>query len=297
MEWYTCFAGVSPVAHANLTNPGGSLPKGPKATFKVVVQAKNIEDTGDRVWLSDGTGERSGINSYGGEFWGKVDIGDEVLLISEISPYNNQTELLYPQLIEVLSTGNAIHGPTVISGSDINSTIAADTDPAEKWEGVLVTVRNATANSFASNIYMASDDGGTTEFRVGDKFDLFDGPFSNLLMEIGKSYDITGFVVNRDGDYLLVPRDNSDIQLASSVNSNDYKSLVVYPNPATDYVTVSSTVEVLRADLYNASGRLVRQFNPASAEFQINFSDLAQGIYLIKVTTVDSEVQISRILK
>jgi hypothetical protein len=293
------YAGISPLGHANILNPGGFTEAPYTATFKGVVVAKNAEDPGNRVWLSDGTGERSGLNSYGAEFWGKVSVGDEVLVYTEISPYLNQTEMLYPKLIEIMSTGNEINESTVISGADLDKNISADTDPAEKWEGVLVTVENAEAMSFTAPYFFMSDDGGTTEFRVGNGFDLFDAPFNDLLMDVGAKYNITGLVINRDGDYRIVPRDLSDIELVQGVNVEEETGLTlkIWPNPASSSIRIKAEEGIKSIEVYDSRGAILMSLNPGSESTDINIDNFRGGIYFVKTITESGDNYINRIIK
>jgi hypothetical protein len=249
--------------------------------------------------LSDGTGERSGLNSYGAEFWGKVSVGDEVLVYTEISPYLNQTEMLYPKLIEVMSTGNAINESTVISGADLDKDVPADTDPAEKWEGVLVTVENAEAMSFTAPYFFVSDDGGTTEFRVGNGFDLFDAPFNDLLMDIGAKYNITGLVINRDGDYRIVPRDLSDIVLVQGVNVEEKSglSINIWPNPASSTLRIKAEEVIKSIEIYDSRGALLMSLNPEAESAEINVENFRGGIYYVKTNTESGNNFIDKIIK
>ncbi len=298
-EYFKMFAGICPVAFANINNPGGFLGTEYPATFKLIVMAKNAEDDGRRVWLGEAAEARGGTNSYGSEFYQQVDIGDEVLILSEVSPFENQTELLYPKLIKKLSTGNALIDPAVIAGADINKNIAADTDPAEKWEGPLVKVEAAMINSFTAPYFFASDDGGTTEFRVGNGLELFDAPFNELLMDVGAKYDITGFVINRDGDYRLVPRDMSDMVLVQGINveENIREPLQLYPNPAADVLMIRSAKSIGSIDVLALDGRFIEKIRVHAPQVELRTGTLEPSVYLLKISFEDGSAAVKRFIK
>lgn len=200
------YAGLTPIAMTNVTNSGGYIENGHTALFHGIISAN---DAYNNVWVNDdAAGEYSGVLIYDYDFDSEVNVGDEVKFTAERTEYNNLTELENPMLLSTVSTGNEPHGPFDITGTDIDSTLAADTDPAEKWEGQLVKISDAEVVSYSDYQYVCTDYGGTTHFVVGDNVDY---EFSNISMDIGEIYDIIG-VVDYDGDYYRInPRDMYDI--------------------------------------------------------------------------------------
>jgi hypothetical protein len=62
--------------------------------------------------------------------------------------------------------------------------------------------------------------------------------------------------------------------------------LNVYPNPANDKITVKlgSVSEKAYAEIYNSVGQLVKTAVPVmGTEAELNISDLARGIYIVRV--------------
>ena len=66
----------------------------------------------------------------------------------------------------------------------------------------------------------------------------------------------------------------------------------IYPNPATDYVTVEGG-EVKSIEIYSLAGALVAS---EKAEATIGVSDLANGTYVVKVTTAEG-VKVEKLIK
>ena len=63
-------------------------------------------------------------------------------------------------------------------------------------------------------------------------------------------------------------------------------SLIVYPNPAIDFVTVSvkdESTAIEKAELYNVYGQLLRTVETNSNNATISISDLATGTYIVKI--------------
>ena len=68
----------------------------------------------------------------------------------------------------------------------------------------------------------------------------------------------------------------------------------VYPNPVQNTLFIQSSEAVEQATIYDISGRMLQQtFNPAQS---IDISNLANGIYLVKVKTAAGE-SVSKIVK
>ena len=65
--------------------------------------------------------------------------------------------------------------------------------------------------------------------------------------------------------------------------------LVVYPNPATDYAMISSNAVITEVAIINTLGQTIATI-PANAEnVQINTQDLANGIYMVSITTAEGK--------
>jgi hypothetical protein len=64
---------------------------------------------------------------------------------------------------------------------------------------------------------------------------------------------------------------------------------MIYPNPATDYISLSDAREVQQLILYNLTGREVLSF-PASAAARYNISQLPNGMYLVQFLNAEKRV-------
>ncbi|SMD33685.1 Por secretion system C-terminal sorting domain-containing protein [Reichenbachiella faecimaris] len=79
--------------------------------------------------------------------------------------------------------------------------------------------------------------------------------------------------------------------VVSSTSSNS--SLVLHPNPTSDFLNIQSDIEVDHVALYNASGK---EINLTVAKRQIDVSSLMPGIYMLKMISNDEVIQ-SRFVK
>lgn len=77
---------------------------------------------------------------------------------------------------------------------------------------------------------------------------------------------------------------------------NNFSSFVnVFPNPSTDIINIHITqypVADLKCDIYNNHGQLVKQLNNLDFRNSINVSELANGIYVLKI--YNSEVSATK---
>ena len=83
-------------------------------------------------------------------------------------------------------------------------------------------------------------------------------------------------------------RDNSDEDSAPAEMKtiNAESSFSVFPNPATDRVTISSSEPIAQTMLYNLNGQLVLQ----TSETQIDVSSLSSGVYIVHAQTSNGQL-------
>ena len=72
----------------------------------------------------------------------------------------------------------------------------------------------------------------------------------------------------------------------------------VYPNPATNQVTVNSTEPIRQIAVYDLSGRMVEILDANGDEsVTINVNKLQGGIYFIRTTLENQQVKTSKLIK
>jgi hypothetical protein len=71
------------------------------------------------------------------------------------------------------------------------------------------------------------------------------------------------------------------------VDKTQKNNFSLYPNPVKDRLYIQSSLVVEQVSIYDISGRLLKQFvNPASF---VDTDDLAAGIYIVKIKTIEGE--------
>jgi hypothetical protein len=74
------------------------------------------------------------------------------------------------------------------------------------------------------------------------------------------------------------------------------KAMEIYPNPTTGIITIEG-VKVDKIQLFDVYGKLLKTNVVNNDEHQIDISDCASGVYLIKVFNNDSVVGVKKIIK
>jgi hypothetical protein len=74
--------------------------------------------------------------------------------------------------------------------------------------------------------------------------------------------------------------------------STTENQLVVYPNPGSNYIFISNIPVNTTIFIYNMLGNKVKAKIPASTTEQVDISDLASGIYIIRISGKQYETEI-----
>jgi hypothetical protein len=301
------YAGITPIALTNTLNPDGHIDNTHLATFQGIVSAN---DAYNNVWVSDAPGPYNGVLIFDYDFQALVEVGDEILFTANRTEYYNLTELGNPTLLEIISTGNTPHGPTDIAGSDIDQNIPADTNPAEQWEGQLVSINNVLVDSLVAkeDLYIGSDDNWATSFIIGDNVDYQYaniGPLLDDAVASGEPINLVGVVDFSYGKYRINPRFTEDLPV------EEYPAQIITilsqntPNPLTNSTMISFNLAPLKnkqnasLSIYNTRGQLVREFPLDDIQGEIlwdrtdNYGNkVGSGIYMYKLsTTSDSFIR------
>lgn len=76
---------------------------------------------------------------------------------------------------------------------------------------------------------------------------------------------------------------------ARAVREVENTSLQVFPNPAVDYITISSSQSVQHITVYNLLGRKMKSFTYIEGD-RYFIGDLPKGMYLVQMTGKDARL-------
>jgi hypothetical protein len=74
----------------------------------------------------------------------------------------------------------------------------------------------------------------------------------------------------------------------ASVNEFEQSSLVIYPNPADNFVVLQNAKVGNKLDLFDVVGKKVRSFNVESESQQLDISDLKTGVYFARSNQLEA---------
>src|SRR5690606_8995532 len=114
----------------------------------------------------------------------------------------------------------------------------------------------------------------------------------------GMNYNITGVVTFEFGDFVLMPRQPNDVELATGITEISSQELHVFPNPANDVLNLNWINGIsgnIAYNLYNATGQLVTQGSVAKPMGTVDVSNLSPGLYTLNLET-ENGVMFTRVM-
>lgn len=156
---------------------------------------------------------------------GALNVDDDAKLAGEVISYTDgggSTRLQLGNLTVISNSPGAGIMPTVIPSTDFLANNTPGANPAEQYEGVLIQVNKLTVTVVppdgGSPLYGVGtlEDDLSNELKVDDNF--FDYYSSDPEFALGNEVDVVGVGWESFGDYVIVPRGDSDITLHNSIS-------------------------------------------------------------------------------
>ncbi|GEQ84808.1 hypothetical protein ULMS_03160 [Patiriisocius marinistellae] len=118
----------------------------------------------------------------------------------------------------------------------------------------------------------------------------YNGPFTYEINEMGSEKEL--IVTNSAGDKAYYNT------IALSIDENSFANVTIYPNPAKDILTISTTnIENSTVTIYNILGKEVMNAAIDTASQQLNIEHLNAGIYLMNVVAINGKQQTLKFIK
>ncbi len=107
-----------------------------------------------------------------------------------------------------------------------------------------------------------------------------------------------GITKNSTGDIFIADYFNSKIKKISNTNlaiqENELKlKISIYPNPASEKISVKSETAISKIELYDLSGKKLKE----STLKEMNISTLPRGNYLLKITDKNGNTETQKLIK
>lgn len=223
------------------------------------------------VWPSEGFFIQDGSGAWNGIFVFNTAInpalGDSISLTANVVEYFGLTQLSSVSVYEIVSSGNALPAPAVISSQAANS---------EQYESVLVRVENATCTNTNAGFGMFTINTGNGDMLVDDDIYAF-------TPTLGNGYNAQGVMWYSFGEYKMLPRFESDIETVgfASLEDTQINEAVLFPNPADatlNFMNFEGQVTVI-----DAQGRVVFTTLINANNSQIDIQNLASGVYFAEL--------------
>lgn len=117
----------------------------------------------------------------------------------------------------------------------------------------------------------------------------------NPMVGVGV-YPIT-YSVNVSSACAAAETQTIEVMLCTGINEIENNSLIMFPNPANDFVTIQSDKEIKSILVYDYSGKLIRMIETTSFETTIDISDFAKGFYSFSITMNDRSQKTIKVVK
>tara|TARA_B110000503_G_scaffold104980_1_gene156670 strand:- start:563 stop:1357 length:795 start_codon:yes stop_codon:yes gene_type:complete len=183
---------------------------------------------------------------------------------------------------------------SVLDGDNLTISIGVNTGGASSKVGFMASVEDENGNTFTPisvatgsklvGDYVTHKSTGTTvnNDSIGWDFDLQEANYPDSLT-VYAAVNFTNSSGNTSGDYVITAQKTFYRELVFNVAERDLAALIVGPNPAQDFLSVSS-IGLTEIRLYNTMGKFLGldAFHSNSTDhIQIDVSQLARGNYIL----------------
>lgn len=235
------------------------------------------EGSGIQFTLIDTNGDGIGLFNPNNDFGYAVTEGDELRIEGTVEQFRGLLQINVSGL-ELLSQDNQLMLPTVV------------TELGEETENRLIMIENVevvdpsewTNNPGGFTVRVTN---GMDEFdmRIPRNADVDSEPFSGSLHIVGLGGQFSSTSAPFLDGYQILPRYQEDFLLSGSVFEQVDLGVKYYPNPVRNQLFIESDHIIERMDLYNMSGKLLKQEMSSGFNETFDFSNIKAGNYILTV--------------
>ncbi|MFT4759140.1 MAG: hypothetical protein ACI9XO_000004 [Paraglaciecola sp.] len=251
----------------------GDAVVGDNVQLQGIVYGIDMQGTSDAVQFTviDATG---GISLFSGNNFGYTVVeGDEIIVQGAIEEFSCLAQI-NPDTLWLVSQGNALVTP-----ADVD-------DLSEATESELIRLNGWFAESVNGSNVTIIKGGLTSVMRIDsdtgiDPMDYLDNEL--VITGIGGQFDNNGPC---DEGYQILPRYDSDIEIiVSTIDQTLGEKINFFPNPANDFLTIQSEIDLEEITISNMVGQTIKVFTNDFS--QLDIAELPQGFYVLTFKTGD----------
>ncbi|MFN1218147.1 T9SS type A sorting domain-containing protein [Chryseobacterium kwangjuense] len=143
-----------------------------------------------------------------------------------------------------------------------------------------VSLLNAQSAVLATGTNAASGGNGSVSYSVGQTAYQYKGPNSQVLEGVQQAYEIT--------------------TLSSSETVSNQEGILLYPNPARDYLYVDFTSTPYKGSeyqLFDSQGKLIKKDAISQPKSEIDLSSLHSAVYIMRINKNGENLKTFKVIK
>lgn len=157
--------------------------------------------------------------------------------------------------------------------------------------GTNYTVKISTTSQTDRNSFATVATYGETSFGYSQP--MTNQKTVDLSAYNGQQIYVAFVMTQNDGDNWTI----DDVKITGTLSNESFenkKTIKVYPNPVKDKVEVTALEEIESLQLISITGINIKQIQNTTV---MDMSELASGVYFLKITTKDNAISVKKIIK
>ena len=233
-----------------------------------------------------GSQQPEGPTSGGVDFFiTKLDADGNFIWLREV-PGNGSVQHGNRHYLDIDTAGYLYFTGSTFGSIDWGNNISSSTSPALNSDTVILQYDSLGQLLQATTAGGINDDKSNSVGIAPDGSIYMTGvtrgnaTFGSINHTTANALDYTVFLAKMDNQALNLPevRDNS---------------VKVYPNPVTDWLTISTLQPIINIQVYNLNGQI---FQLPQQDHAVDMQSLANGVYIIEITT-DNEISYVKVVR